>query len=139
MFVYRTSSVVRPLKIYINNSQHTVQYYAADGERFAGLNIRGFSTIEVFTEILSRCLDHKCLSFSTIKERRLYSWKNFCGTIENCEKCKSLAQRIFSHLQSVCFCSWYAKMLPANFKVSGEIRFVVQLSPYCLNLSISFP
>ena len=31
-----------------------------DGERFAGLNIRGFSAIKVFMEILSRCLGHKC-------------------------------------------------------------------------------
>ena len=29
----------------------------------------GFSTIKVFTEILSRCLGHKCSLFSTIKER----------------------------------------------------------------------
>ena len=29
-----------------------------DGKRFAGLNICCFSVIEVFTEILSRCLGH---------------------------------------------------------------------------------
>ena len=34
-----------------------------DGERFAGLNIRGFNAIEVFAEIFSRCLDHEqCIS-----------------------------------------------------------------------------
>ena len=32
-----------------------------DGERFAGLNIRGFSAIKVFAEIFSRCLGLKCL------------------------------------------------------------------------------
>ena len=31
-----------------------------DGERCAGLNIRGFSAIKVCMEILSRCLGHKC-------------------------------------------------------------------------------
>ena len=37
--------------------------YTVDGERFAGLNIRGFSAIEVFAEIFSRCLGHKqCIS-----------------------------------------------------------------------------
>ena len=37
--------------------------YTIGGERFTGLNIRGFSAIEVFAEIFSRCLDHKqCIS-----------------------------------------------------------------------------
>ena len=75
-----------------------------DGERFAGLNIRGFCAIKVFTEILSCCLDHKCSLFSTIKERRLYSWKNFCGTTGNREKREGLAQRIFPRL-------WYFNIL----------------------------
>ena len=35
--------------------------HTIDGERFTGLNICGFSAIEVFTEILSRCLGHKYL------------------------------------------------------------------------------
>ena len=34
--------------------------YTVDGERFTGLNFHGFSTIEVFMEILSCCLGHKC-------------------------------------------------------------------------------
>ena len=42
-----------------------------DKERFPGLNICGFSTIRVFTEILSHCLGHKCSLFSAIKERHL--------------------------------------------------------------------
>ena len=34
-----------------------------DGERFTGLNIRGFSAIEVFAEIFLRCLGHMhCIS-----------------------------------------------------------------------------
>ena len=70
-----------------------------DGERFAGLNIRGFSTIKVFMEILLCCLGHKCSLFSTIKEKHLYSRKNFCGTPENHEKCESLAQQIFPCLR----------------------------------------
>ena len=72
--------------------------HTVDRERFAGLNIHSFSAIKVFTEILSHCLGHKCSLFSTIKEWRLYSQKNFCVTPENREKCKSLAQRIFPHL-----------------------------------------
>ena len=61
-------------------------------ERFTGLNICGFSAIEVFAEILSHCLGNNCSLFSTIKERHLYSWKRFHGTPEYCEKRKSLAQ-----------------------------------------------
>ena len=61
---------------------------AVDGERFTELYICGFSAIEVFKEILSRCLGHKYSLFSAIKERHLYSRKIFCGTPE---KCKSLA------------------------------------------------
>ena len=60
-----------------------------DGERLAGLNIRGFSAIEVFTEILSRFLGSL---FNTIKKRHLYSQRNFCNYPENCEKHESLAQ-----------------------------------------------
>ena len=78
-----------------------MNYYTIDRERFAGLNIHGFSTIEIFTEIFSRYLGHKCSLFSTTKEpeRCLYSWKNFHGTPENRECRESLAQRIFPHLR----------------------------------------
>ena len=65
------------------------------------LGIRGFSAIKVFAEILLHCLGHKCTLFSIIKERYLYSRKNFRGTPENCEKRKSLAQRIFPRLRYV--------------------------------------
>ena len=72
-----------------------------DGERFAGLKVCIFNPIEVFTETLSRFLDQKYLLFSIIKERHLYSRENFHGTLENQEKHKSLAQRIFPRLQYV--------------------------------------
>ena len=70
--------------------------YIVDMERFAGLNIHGFNPIEVFMEILPCCLGQKCLLYNIIKERCLYSRKNFDNTLENCE---GLAQRIFPHLQ----------------------------------------
>ena len=69
--------------------------YTVDGKRFPGLNIRGFSTIKVFTEMFLCCLGHNCSLFSIITERGLYSRKNFCVTSENHEKFESLAQRIF--------------------------------------------
>ena len=68
---------------------------AIDGERFAGLNIRSFSAIKVFTEILSRCSGHKCSLFSTIKGRCLYSRKKICGTPENREKQKFSPVNLF--------------------------------------------
>ena len=80
------------IRIYIHTHTHI---YTVDGERFAGLNIRGFSAIEDFTEIFSHYLGHKYSLFSINKERHIYSWKNFHGTPENCENCKSLAQQIF--------------------------------------------
>ena len=65
-----------------------LNWYTVGMERFAGLNIRGFNPIDLFTEILSRCLGHKCSSFSIIKERCLYSWKTFCYTLKNYEGTK---------------------------------------------------
>ena len=50
------------------------------GKDSLGLNIHSFSAIEVFTDILSHCLAHKCSLFSTVKERRLCLQKNFHGT-----------------------------------------------------------
>ena len=70
-----------------NATQH-ILHYTIDGERYAGLNIHGFSAIKVFTEIFLHCLGHKCSLFSVIKERGLYSQKNFCSTPENHEKQK---------------------------------------------------
>ena len=63
-----------------------------DRENFAGLNVRIFNPIEVFAEILSRCPGQKCLLFSIVIERHLYSWENFHSTLENCEKYECLAQ-----------------------------------------------
>ena len=34
--------------------------YTANGKRFAGLNIRGFSPMKFFVEILLRCTVHQC-------------------------------------------------------------------------------
>ena len=65
-----------------------IQLYIVDRERFAGLNIHGFSTIEVFTKIFLHYLGHKCSLLSIIKERHLYSWINLHGTPENREKRK---------------------------------------------------
>ena len=61
-------------------------------ERFAGLKIHSFKPIEVSAQILLHCLGQKCLLFSIIKERHLYSWENFYGTPENHKNYKSLAQ-----------------------------------------------
>ena len=47
-----------------------------DRERFAGLNAWVYNPIKVFTETFSRCLGQKCLLFSIIKERHLYSREN---------------------------------------------------------------
>ena len=64
--------------------------YIVDVERFAGLNVHDFKSIEVFEEILSCFLGQKCLLFNVIiKQRCFYSWKNFHSTLENQ---KSLAQ-----------------------------------------------
>ena len=63
-----------------------------DGERFAGLNVCGFNPIEVFKEILSCCLGQKYFLFSIIKRGAYIHRKNFRGTLENYEKCESLAQ-----------------------------------------------
>ena len=76
------------------------RYCAVGGDRFAELNICGFSAIKVFTEILLYCLGHKCSLFSTIK-KGAYIHGKLHGTPENREKHKSLAQRIFPCLRYV--------------------------------------
>ena len=75
-----------------------------DEERFAGLNIHGFSAIKVFAEIFSHCLGHKYSLFSINKERHLYSQKNVRGTPENHEKRQSLAQQIFPVYGIIRYC-----------------------------------
>ena len=62
--------------------------HTVDGERFARLHIHGFSAIKIFTEIFSCCLGHKYSLISTIKERYLYSRKNFHGTPETVKNTK---------------------------------------------------
>ena len=59
-----------------------------DVERFAGLNIHGFSLIEVFVEILSCCLGQKYSLFSIIKERNLYSQKTFVVLLKTVKNAK---------------------------------------------------
>ena len=86
-------------------SSYVLQWNTVGRERFAGPNVRVFNPFEVFTEIISRCLGQKC---SLIKERHLYSRENFCGTLENREKRKCLAQRIFPRLR------YYAKAANEN-------------------------
>ena len=53
------------------------RYCTVDEEKFTGLNICGFSAIEVFTEILLHCLDHKCSLCSTIKRGTYIHGKAF--------------------------------------------------------------
>ena len=64
----------------LNISFRGVLLITIDEERFAGLNIRGFSTIKVFSEIFSHCLGHKYSLISIIQEGHVYSRKNFHGT-----------------------------------------------------------
>ena len=70
-------------------------------ERFAGLNVCGFNSLEYFAEMLSHCLGQECLLFSIIKERHMHSWKNFHATLENRKQHKHLTQQIFAHLQHI--------------------------------------
>ena len=79
-----------------------VKLYTVDGERFAGLNIRGFSAIKVFAEIFLHYLGHRqCISTHYLVQLK----RGFCGTPENLE---SLVQRIFPHLR-------YATILHEQF------------------------
>ena len=95
MFVFILFNIVSLSTMAINGD------YTIDRERFTGLNILGFSTIEVFAKIFSRCLGHKYSLFCIIKERHLYSLKIFRSTPENHEKHGSLAQQIFPHLRYI--------------------------------------
>ena len=77
---------------YLTNILFNMEFscrYTVNGERFTGLNIRGFSPMNFFMEILSQCLGQQCLLFN-------YRRKNFCSTLKNRE---SLAQQIFPHLR----------------------------------------
>ena len=50
-------------------------------ERFAGLNIRGFSPMKFFTEIILQCIGHQCLLFTLAKNAP----ENFRSTLKNRE------------------------------------------------------
>ena len=45
----------------MGNCSVYLNYHTVDVERFAGLNVHSFNSIEVFTEIFLRYLDYKCL------------------------------------------------------------------------------
>ena len=90
-------------KIYLNNS------YTIDMERFAGLNIRDFSPMKFFADILSWCIGHQCLLLIAKN-----SQENFCGKLKNCE---SLAQHIFPRLR-------YAKTIHMSLN-NSYIRFTI--------------
>ena len=57
-------------------------------ERFAGLNIRGFNSIEVFVEILSRCLGQKYSLLSVIKRDACIHRKTFAVFVKSVKKAK---------------------------------------------------
>ena len=61
-------------------------------ERSTALNVHGFNPIEVFAEISSHYFGQKCLLFSIIKERYLYSRINFHGFPKNHGNLESLVQ-----------------------------------------------
>ena len=64
--------------------------YTVNMERFAGLNIHGFSPMKVFAAILLWCLGQQCVYYLTIVK---YSWEQVL-----LKTVKVLAQRIFQHL-----------------------------------------
>ena len=66
---------------------HSLYIPYIDMERFAGLHICSFNPIEVFCEIVLRCLGQKCLLISINKERCL-SQKKFRDTLENMKTMK---------------------------------------------------
>ena len=64
-------------------------------------NVRIFNPIKVFAEIFLHCLGQKCLLFSIIKERHLYSRENYGGTRKNRKKHECLARQTFPHLRYI--------------------------------------
>ena len=64
-------------------------------ERFAGLNVRGFSHIEVFVEILSRCLGQKCFLFSIIKRGVYIHGKTFVVLLKTMKNTKVQPSKSF--------------------------------------------
>ena len=74
----------------MKEEDHTV-----NGERFAGLNIRGFSLMKFFTGIFHGALVSSVYYLTITK----YSQENFHGTLKNHENHESLAQQIFFRLR----------------------------------------
>ena len=68
--------------VYFNYIIHTV-----DVERFDGLNIRDFSPMKFFMEILLWCISTSIHYLRTAKN----SWENFCSELKNRENHESLA------------------------------------------------
>ena len=62
--------------------------YTTNVERFAGLNILGFSPMKVLWEYFCSALASSVYYLTIAKN----SWENFCGTVKNRENCESLAQ-----------------------------------------------
>ena len=57
-------------------------------ERFAGLNICGFSAIEVFMEIFFRCLGHKCSLLVQLKRGAYIHRKTFAVLLKTVKNMK---------------------------------------------------
>ena len=100
-----------------------------DIERFVGLNIHGFSPIKALQKYFCVVFGHNCSLFSAIKERCLYSPKNFHGTLENRENAKFLSSKYFhaygsllSYSVTDVSCSWqswgcgFQLHLPPHFR-----------------------
>ena len=76
------------------NYSHVLEQFTVNGERFAGLNICGFSPMKFSQEYFCGALASSVYYLTIAK----YSWKNFCGTLKKCENHKRLAQQTFPRL-----------------------------------------
>ena len=74
-------------KLYVTNQPNGC-LYTVNRERFTGINIRGFSSMKFFMEILLRCIGHYwpliighfCVHYLTKAKN---SRENFCGKLKN--------------------------------------------------------
>ena len=83
-----------PLSYPLNLRTMTI-HYSVNGERFSGLNYRGFHLMKFFTGKVSQCLSFKALKqchYTKLVYINKYSCKNFCSILENHKKHESLAQ-----------------------------------------------
>ena len=76
-------------------------------ERFTGLNIRSFSSMKVFLEILSLCIGHTRATSVHYLPIAKNLQENFCGKLKNRENRESLAQKIFIRLRYTGNIQWY--------------------------------